>query len=426
MLATTLSAVTLALTLAAGMLIASRDDVRAGRQAQRVLEIDAEVVEAFVDLAQRRAGEAERRFLRVLELDPANPDARTGRLLALMRLGQDERALELLSSDSKLPSRGRLAALATGAPLPPADPEFLERASASELFVEGEILRAEAQRRPQSERVGWLREAYARFDEAVVRAPQARALYHMSRAWAAAEADDERGARSASAALASLWPDSARALYMAGTVLADFDARDGLALLERSVALDGEYAPAWQCIGATYGRMGQWERAIEPLQRALAVDPRDVEAFNTLGCAWMDLGCPDEARVAFLSALSIDHAAIRPWGNLCKLAPDEEGTERAAEIVIGLDPGQTMYRYLYGEMLRRRGERERARDEFARCVAEAPRVAPIWLSYAALLLELGEAQTALDAAACARSAGAAEEQLEGLEAHARFVLEFSR
>jgi tetratricopeptide (TPR) repeat protein len=413
LLAGTLSIAALALTLVAGILIASRADVRAGRAAQRAKTIDATLFDAFVDLGEKRAEQADTRFVQVLELDPVNADAKVGRVLALLRLRRNEQALELLRDAPGSPGYERLRALATDAPPLPEDPSWFAHASAFELFVDGEGLRLEGERHPPSEQVEWMRKALARFDEAVVRAPQARALYHQIRAATADEAHDQRAARSASAALVALWPDSARALFQAGAAINDFAPREALVLLERAAELDPEHAPTFQGIGASHCFLREWDEALEPLHRAIAIDPNDVEAYNALGGALMNLeGCEDDARAALLAAVALDPRSIKPWANLCKVAPDPESTALALEHVLELDPGQTPYRAYYGEILEKLDHLPRACEQFAIVVAEQPARADYWAAYARVLTENDQLRTAVDAAAIARSI---DPQVKGLD-----------
>jgi tetratricopeptide (TPR) repeat protein len=419
LLAGTLSIAALALTLVAGVLIASRDEVRAGRAAQVTKTIDTELFDAFVDLGEKHPEQADARFVHVLALDAENNDAKVGRVFALLRLHRNEQALELLRDAPESPAYERLRAMASGAPPPPDDPAWLTRASAFEAFVDGEGLRLEGERRLPRERVEWMRRALARFDAAVVRSPQARAFYHILRAWTAVDARDESATRSASSALVALWPDSARALFQAGAALNEFDAREGLALLERAAQLDPNHAPTWQGIGTARISMGELEQGLGALHRAIEIDPRDVEAYNSLGAALMNLGCADEARATFLAALAIDPRSIRPWANLIKVESNNNDIVRDAEHVLELDPGLTAYRVIYGVVLEELGNIPEACRQLAICVAESPENARYWGAYARLLTESEDLRTAVKAAAIARELDPNVAGLDEVEAYLR-------
>lgn len=425
-LAAGLAVFLLAFAVAGGVLIASRDDVQAGRDAQLARQVDDELQRAFADVGAGRAALADERFVRVLELDSVNAEAVVGRIFALLRLKRTDEALALLRDAPRTPVYEHLRALAANEPLPADDSSWLSRANSFELFVEGELLRIEAERRPPSERKEGMRRALERFDEAVIRSPQPRAIYHQLRAVAASKAGDERATRSACAALESLWPDSSRVLYQAGAALVEFDPRRALALLERSIQLDDRYAPAFQCAGIVHMRLADLERAVEAFTRAVEIDRGNVEAWNGLGSAQLAMGCDDDARAAWLECLSVQPTMIQAWGNLTMLAMRMGNSRDVADCaarVLELDPGQTPYRAVYAEALGFLNELERSRDEYAIVVAEAPQRAELWLYYGQVLLALGELDLALGAAGQARALNPALEGLDPLEAQARAALE---
>jgi tetratricopeptide (TPR) repeat protein len=390
--------------------------------AERAHEVDAAIFDAYVDLGEGHPQAAQQCFARVLELDARNAEASVGLVLAMLRLDRHAEALALLRDAPHTPAFERLRALAAQQPPPAESPDWLLHATSFELFVDGESLRVESEHRPPSERAEWMRQALARFDEAVVRAPQARALYHELRALTASEAGDERATRSACAALESLWPDSARVLYRAGSALSSIDPRAALALLERSIQLDGTYAASFQCLGTAHFRLGEYDAAADAYARALALDPRDVPAYNGLACALRQEGCVDDARALLLTALSLDPNAIEPWGNLAMVAQDPENIASAAEHVLELDSGQTAYRAIYGEALENMGDFPGARDQYGIAVSQSPGFARCWVAYARALIESGDARTALDAALIARSLDPRAADLDVVEDGARAAL----
>ena len=71
-------------------------------------------------------------------------------------------------------------------------------------------------------------------------------------------------------------------------------------------ASDNEAAVANMNLGAGYLRQGNIELAIERLQRALAQDPRLVQAHTTIGLAYNQIGNFEEAENHFLRATQLD------------------------------------------------------------------------------------------------------------------------
>jgi serine/threonine protein kinase/tetratricopeptide (TPR) repeat protein len=86
-----------------------------------------------------------------------------------------------------------------------------------------------------------------------------------------------------------------------------------IVLFERAVQLDPKYASAWAALGGAYTLKGGFlgmpqplEKAIEPLRRALALNPRLVNAHVWLGSALSGLGELDEGLVSLRTAVEIE------------------------------------------------------------------------------------------------------------------------
>ncbi|MCE9593969.1 MAG: tetratricopeptide repeat protein, partial [Planctomycetes bacterium] len=424
-----LIAAALALAVTGGWLIASRDDVAAGRSAQRDRAIDDALVEGFDELGSGRHARAEAAFERALELDPANPEAAAGRIFALLRRPEHDAAVAALRDAPRSPAFERLRAMAAGVPPTPGDRGWRKAASSFELFVEGERLRAEGERHPASERPAWMRAAREHLDEAVVRSPRARAYYHHLRVFAASDAADERETRSAVDALVALWPDSPRALYAAGASLVHVDPREARELLQRATTLDPTQAPWFQSLGTAQLLLGELEEAKATFERARRLDPLDVHVLNGLGVAELNAGCLDEARAALWEAVALDPNYIEAWGNLAQIGSiedDPEATAAAARRVIELDPGQVEYRTFCVWALLVRGDVEGGRTELEIALAQEPTNAVNWLRHGKLLLMVGEPRDAAESLARARSLDPTLAELPDLDAEASAQLAAGR
>ncbi len=62
----------------------------------------------------------------------------------------------------------------------------------------------------------------------------------------------------------------------------------------------------WKALGAMYKQMGRSADALEPMQKAAALSPGDVEAHYNLGVTLQELGRLDEAEATYLHALEIN------------------------------------------------------------------------------------------------------------------------
>ena len=95
---------------------------------------------------------------------------------------------------------------------------------------------------------------------------------------------------------------------------ANRDAIDrAIALFERAVQLDAKYASAWAALGGAYSLKGGFlgmpsllEKAIEPLRRALGLNPSLVNAHVWLGGALSGLGKLDEGLASLQTAVTIE------------------------------------------------------------------------------------------------------------------------
>jgi tetratricopeptide (TPR) repeat protein/tRNA A-37 threonylcarbamoyl transferase component Bud32 len=404
--------------ISAGVLLASREQVRASQVAQRAKELDQAVFEAFLDLGEKRRERALAGFERVLRSAPDSDEARVGAVVALVRLKRNDEALELLREAPPTRAYAALRAFVAGEPPTLEDPPWLAEASAHELFLDGERLRLAGERRPLSEQRAWMELALQRYDEAVVRAPRAHPLYHQLRGWAASSAGDLRATRSAANALATLWPDSAVALYQAGSSLSTLDARASLPLLERAAQLDPKRAATFQCIGVAQFQLGELEAARAALARALELEPRNAFAHNALACVFGELGCRDEQRAELQAAFASDPTLLPVLSNLALVDWEAGEVESAAgtlERLLERDPGLRAQRQFYAQVLNALGQPEAGRDQCAIALALAPSEAELWLEFSKHCIAAGEPQDAVDAV---EIAGALDPRVPGLEADA--------
>jgi len=422
LLAGALSVAALALALTGGVLLASRHEVKAGREAQREVAIENALVDGFSQLSSSRYASARAEFERALALDPQNVEARFGRIIVTLRSGRDAEALELLRSEPQTPAYDGLRAMASKQTPAPEDPAWLDSASATELAIDGWRLYIDAQRQPRSDRPAQMRRVLERFDEAILRSPRARPTHHQMRALAASMCGDERATRSACAALIALWPDSARVLYCAGSSIDFVDPRRACELLERSVELDPHYAPAFQCLGTCYFRLDRSEQARAAFQRAIEIDRHDTQAMVGLAMTLDPTDCPDEMRAWLRSAIAADPGCIDAWGVLGALAQSRDEPEEVVSAmyrVLELDPAQLDSRRLLAAMLSQLGQTDAAREQWEILMTKSAPSADLWAEYANLQLECGNAPDALEAIRVVRQFDPAHARLEGLEERAR-------
>jgi serine/threonine protein kinase/cytochrome c-type biogenesis protein CcmH/NrfG len=131
--------------------------------------------------------------------------------------------------------------------------------------------------------------------------------------------------------------------------------REAIPMLERSVALDPTYAPAWDALGLRYyydsqyggGGRPAFDRAVAAYARAVALDPNFVAAVGHLARASVERGDltdghrqaeellrrrPDNAQAHFTRAYVLRYAGLL------------EEAMRECDIALGLDPGNYFFR----------------------------------------------------------------------------------
>jgi Flp pilus assembly protein TadD len=166
-------------------------------------------------------------------------------------------------------------------------------------------------------------------------------------------------------------------------------------------------ADAWYLLGRTRYNENEFAAAISAFERALTLRPKYVEAENNIGLAWKELNDLEKARAAFQAAIDwqgespIDaqpflnlgtllagannnQQALAPLSKALSLAPDNPSAheelgkvylamnrlgeaQSELEKAIALSPETSSLHYKLGQILRKEGQADRARQEFAIC-----------------------------------------------------------
>jgi tetratricopeptide (TPR) repeat protein len=173
------------------------------------------------------------------------------------------------------------------------------------------------------------------------------------------------------------------------------------------VTVTPDDADAWYLLGRTKYNENEYAGAISAFERALTLHPQYIEAENNIGLSWKGLNDREKAAAAFQTAIDwqgktpadaqpfLNLGALRADANdyqqavplLIKarsLAPENPSvheelgkvylamnklTEAQAELerAITLSPDTSCLHYKLGQILRKEGQEDRARKEFAAC-----------------------------------------------------------
>jgi len=82
--------------------------------------------------------------------------------------------------------------------------------------------------------------------------------------------------------------------------------KEAISTLQKAVATDPKYGPAYNSLGQAYILDNKEVEAIEIFRKLLEIDSRFIAAYNGLGVAFLKIGRIDDARVAFESAIEKD------------------------------------------------------------------------------------------------------------------------
>lgn len=144
---------------------------------------------------------------------------------------------------------------------------------------------------------------------------------------------------------------------------------------QEAARADPDFATAYDNLGATYLVLGQENKAVASLQQATHLDPENAQAFDHLGVALQRLDRPDEAEAAFRSALRIDARQVSARANLAALYFNlgrlAEATQQA-QAAIEIDPSLGQLHVIIGADALARRDYALARSHLTQAVHLAP------------------------------------------------------
>jgi tetratricopeptide (TPR) repeat protein len=166
--------------------------------------------------------------------------------------------------------------------------------------------------------------------------------------------------------LVATLPESSVALErLAATLRAEQRYADALPLLERAVAVAPDAPKVFSMLGEARAELGDLAGARAAFEEAAARDPRDVGNLVNLGLALQRSGS-GEAEAVYRRALELDASLVQARSNLALI-------------------------------LAARGERDAAKSELGRALAESPGYAPAWFNLGMIELEDGRPGPAVEA-----------------------------
>ncbi|MCX7807477.1 MAG: tetratricopeptide repeat protein [Deltaproteobacteria bacterium] len=161
------------------------------------------------------------------------------------------------------------------------------------------------------------------------------------------------------------WPEAQTALGEAFLSASALDEAE--AAFQQALSARPEHAPALSGLGRVQLARKEFSRAESTLRRALALVPNDAQAALALADALAHLGRTEEAFENYRSAFSMDPRNPTPLLRAARLAIENKRDVLASgflDSVLRHHPAHPEALVLYGEVMRLRGDRARAREFF--------------------------------------------------------------
>lgn len=189
----------------------------------------------------------------------------------------------------------------------------------------------------------------------------------------------ERGSYNTALAMtdsvAAIAPDLADLHYLRGSIYAQLNQVDIARAAFRTVLeLDKEYPRARYNLGLLSSRMGNLREAIDWFKEENELD-RDSNVLLELGRAYVKLGEPDSARMAYEASLDLDESNSTTYMWLGQLYEELGQLDKALETSkkgLALRPEDPDYQYIVGSLLSRMGRDEEALEYLRYASTEQP------------------------------------------------------
>ncbi len=152
---------------------------------------------------------------------------------------------------------------------------------------------------------------------------------------------------------------------------------------EKALALNPTHVEAHNNLGNAYLSKGKYDKAIEEYEKALAGNPSLVEAHNNMGNAYARKGEFDKAIEAFEKALVSNPTHVEAHNNLGNAYMIKGKYDKAIEEyekALALNPTHVEAHNNLGNAYVRKGEYDKAIEEFEKALASNPNLTGAYLN----------------------------------------------
>ncbi len=166
---------------------------------------------------------------------------------------------------------------------------------------------------------------------------------------------------------------------------------------ERSVALDGKYAPAHYHLGIALWQNNDRERAVAELEAAAKLGPDVFDYCYHLGSVYMQTGNYNRAVIELKHAVALDPSKAPAWEDLARSLEGENdlvGAKSAYEQALARDQANEAVRTQYAFVLIETREADRGIEESRKVLAADPSNTAAWMNIGYAYLKKGEFDSA--------------------------------
>ena len=146
----------------------------------------------------------------------------------------------------------------------------------------------------------------------------------------------------------------------------------------RAIAINPNYAKAYNNRGATYGHKGQYDRAIEDYNKAIDIDPNNAYAYTGRGATYGHKGQYDRAIEDYNKAIALNPNLADAYSNRGAAYDNKGQHDRAIEDynkAIALNPNYADAYYNRGVAYYKKGQFDRAIESYNKAIALNPNLA---------------------------------------------------
>jgi tetratricopeptide (TPR) repeat protein len=175
--------------------------------------------------------------------------------------------------------------------------------------------------------------------------------------------------------------------------------KESISCYDKALAIDPREVDSWIGKGVALDELGQNEEAIECYDKALTINPRDATTWSNKGAALIDVGQLQEAINCYDRALAIDPQNMNAWSNKAGVLRNIGQTQEAIicfDKALMIDPRFVNALTGKANALCQLGRHKEAVSYYDKALAINPRDAKIWNFKGIALFALGQQKEGID------------------------------